>query len=146
MLKKEWKNLFKNKFLIVALIAIITIPTIYTTLFLDNSGTTLFSFPAGTNIADAKITIPYDKTEIVLNDPDNEQAEISGKTFIHGFGGYHYINSENFAISNAVNGIEDITGEVTVAVPRFSNYDADNKEWVDFDENNIITGEGVLLK
>ena len=33
MLKKEWKNLFKNKFLIVALIAIMTIPTIYTTLF-----------------------------------------------------------------------------------------------------------------
>ena len=36
MLKKEWKNLFKNKFLIVALIAIITIPTIYTTLFLGS--------------------------------------------------------------------------------------------------------------
>ena len=36
MLKKEWKNLFKNKFLIVALIAIMTIPTIYTTLFLNS--------------------------------------------------------------------------------------------------------------
>ena len=36
MLKKEWKNLFKNKFLIVALIAIMTIPTIYTTLFLGS--------------------------------------------------------------------------------------------------------------
>lgn len=114
---------------------------VYTTLFLDSLGNTLFRFNAGTNIADAKITMPYDKTEIVLNDPDNEQAEISGKTFIHGFGGYHYINSENFAISNAVDGIEDITGEVSVAVPRLSNYDDENKEWVDFDENNIITGE-----
>ncbi|MEG1409778.1 MAG: YhgE/Pip domain-containing protein [Terrisporobacter sp.] len=36
MLKKEWKNLLNNKFLIVALIAIITIPTIYTTLFLGS--------------------------------------------------------------------------------------------------------------
>lgn len=36
MLKKEWKNLFKNKFLIVALIAVITIPAIYTTLFLGS--------------------------------------------------------------------------------------------------------------
>lgn len=36
MLKKEWKNLLKNKFLIVALIAIITIPTIYSTLFLSS--------------------------------------------------------------------------------------------------------------
>lgn len=36
MLKKEWKDLFKNKFLIVALIAIIAIPTIYSTLFLSS--------------------------------------------------------------------------------------------------------------
>lgn len=36
MLKKEWKNLLKNKFLIVALIAIIAIPTIYSTLFLSS--------------------------------------------------------------------------------------------------------------
>ena len=36
MIKKEWKNLFKSKFLIVALIAIMTIPTIYTTLFLGS--------------------------------------------------------------------------------------------------------------
>lgn len=36
MLKKEWKNLFKNKFLMVALIAIMTIPTIYTTFFLGS--------------------------------------------------------------------------------------------------------------
>lgn len=33
---KEWKDLFKNKFLIVALIAIIAIPTIYSTLFLSS--------------------------------------------------------------------------------------------------------------
>lgn len=36
MLKNEWKDLFKNKFLIVALIAIIAIPTIYSTLFLSS--------------------------------------------------------------------------------------------------------------
>ena len=36
MIKKEWKNLFKSKFLIIALIAIMTIPTIYTTLFLGS--------------------------------------------------------------------------------------------------------------
>ena len=36
MLKKEWKNLFRNKFLIIALLAIITVPTIYTTLFLGS--------------------------------------------------------------------------------------------------------------
>lgn len=36
MLKKEWKDLFKNKFLIVALIAVITIPSIYSTLFLSS--------------------------------------------------------------------------------------------------------------
>lgn len=36
MLKNEWKDLFKNKFLIVALVAIITIPTIYSTLFLSS--------------------------------------------------------------------------------------------------------------
>ena len=48
------------------------------------------------------------------------------------------------AITNKIHAgdcIKDITGEVSVAVPRFSNYDAENKEWVDFDENNIITGE-----
>lgn len=36
MLKNEWKDLFKNKFLLVALIAIIAIPTIYSTLFLSS--------------------------------------------------------------------------------------------------------------
>ena len=36
MLKKEWKNLLKNKFLIVALVAIIAIPSIYSTLFLSS--------------------------------------------------------------------------------------------------------------
>ncbi len=33
---QEWKNLFKNRFLIIALVAIITVPTIYTTLFLGS--------------------------------------------------------------------------------------------------------------
>ncbi len=36
MIKKEWKHLFHNKFLLLAVIAIITIPTIYTTLFLGS--------------------------------------------------------------------------------------------------------------
>lgn len=36
MLKKEWKDLLHNKFLIVALLAVIAIPTIYTTLFLGS--------------------------------------------------------------------------------------------------------------
>ena len=118
---------------------------VYTTLFLDDSGTTLFSFPAGTNIADANIIMPYDKTEIVLNDPENEQAEISGEIFVHGFGGYHYINSENFVVSNPVNGIEDITGKVSVAIPRFANYDADNDKWIDFDENDIAAGKNNII-
>jgi len=36
MLKNEWKKLFKNKFMIVVLIAIMLIPTIYTTVFLGS--------------------------------------------------------------------------------------------------------------
>lgn len=36
MLKKELKDLFKNKFLIIALIAVVTIPSIYSTLFLSS--------------------------------------------------------------------------------------------------------------
>lgn len=36
MLKKEWKSLFHNKLLLVVVLAIITIPTIYTTLFLGS--------------------------------------------------------------------------------------------------------------
>lgn len=36
MLKREWKSLFSNKILLVVLIAIIAIPTIYTTLFLGS--------------------------------------------------------------------------------------------------------------
>lgn len=36
MLKKEWKSLLKNPLLILVIVAIITIPTIYTTLFLGS--------------------------------------------------------------------------------------------------------------
>ena len=36
MLGKEWKSLFKNKLLLVVVIAVIAIPTIYTTLFLGS--------------------------------------------------------------------------------------------------------------
>lgn len=36
MLKREWQKLFKNKILVVVMIAIIAIPTIYTTLFLGS--------------------------------------------------------------------------------------------------------------
>lgn len=36
MIKNEWKSLFKNKIIIIVLIAIIAIPTIYTTLFLGS--------------------------------------------------------------------------------------------------------------
>lgn len=36
MLKKEWKSLLNNKLLLVVVLAIITIPTIYTTLFLGS--------------------------------------------------------------------------------------------------------------
>ena len=33
MLKREWQSLLKNKFLVVVVIAIMIIPTIYTTIF-----------------------------------------------------------------------------------------------------------------
>ena len=36
MLKKEWKRLFQNKLMLLVIIAIIAIPTIYTTLFLGS--------------------------------------------------------------------------------------------------------------
>lgn len=36
MMKNEWKRLFTNRFLIIALIAIITIPSLYTTIFLSS--------------------------------------------------------------------------------------------------------------
>lgn len=36
MVRQEWKNLFKNKILMLVIIAIIAIPTIYTTLFLGS--------------------------------------------------------------------------------------------------------------
>ena len=36
MLRKEWKSLFKNKLLLVVVIAVIAIPTIYNTLFLGS--------------------------------------------------------------------------------------------------------------
>lgn len=114
----------------------------FTTFFLDSFDNVLFSFDSGTNIADAKITMPFDKTRRAkLSDTREEyEGEINGDVFVHGFGGYHYINSTDFAVSNPVNGINDITGTLEVAIPRFSNYDIDNEEWTDFDENNIITG------
>ena len=36
MIKSEWKSLFKNKFMMVVVIAIMIIPTIYTTIFLGS--------------------------------------------------------------------------------------------------------------
>ena len=36
MLKQEWKKLFKNKMLLIVIVAVIVIPTIYTTLFLGS--------------------------------------------------------------------------------------------------------------
>ena len=36
MLKKEWKSLLHNKLLLVVVVAVIVIPTIYTTLFLGS--------------------------------------------------------------------------------------------------------------
>ena len=36
MLKNEWKHLVKNKLMLIVVIAVITIPTIYTTLFLGS--------------------------------------------------------------------------------------------------------------
>ena len=36
MLKKEWKGLFGNRILLIVTIAVIVIPTIYTTLFLGS--------------------------------------------------------------------------------------------------------------
>ena len=114
----------------------------FTTFFLDKFDNVLFSFDSGTNIADAKFVMPYDKTARVKLSDDKEEyeGEIDGSVFVRGFGGYHYINSIDFAVSNPVEGIDDITGTLEVAVPRFSNYDTENNEWVDFDENNIITG------
>lgn len=36
MIKSEWQSFFKNKFMVVAIIAIMIIPTIYTTIFLGS--------------------------------------------------------------------------------------------------------------
>ena len=36
MLKQEWRRLFKNKILLIVTVAVIAIPTIYTTLFLGS--------------------------------------------------------------------------------------------------------------
>ena len=36
MLKKEWKALLSNKMLLLVIVAVIAIPTIYTTLFLGS--------------------------------------------------------------------------------------------------------------
>lgn len=36
MLKNEWKKLLSNKLMLVVVVAIIAIPTIYTTLFLGS--------------------------------------------------------------------------------------------------------------
>ena len=36
MLKKEWKGLLNNRILLIVIIAVIVIPTIYTTLFLGS--------------------------------------------------------------------------------------------------------------
>ena len=36
MLKQEWRKLFKNKILLIVTVAVIAIPTIYTTLFLGS--------------------------------------------------------------------------------------------------------------
>ena len=36
MLRQEWHRLFKNKILLIVIVAVITIPTIYTTLFLGS--------------------------------------------------------------------------------------------------------------
>ena len=64
MIKKEWRSLFKNKFMLAALAAIILIPSIYTTIFLGS------------------MWDPYGKVDhlpvaIVNND---EAAEYNGKT------------------------------------------------------------------
>ena len=36
MLRQEWHRLFKNKILLIVTVAVIAIPTIYTTLFLGS--------------------------------------------------------------------------------------------------------------
>ena len=107
MLKKEWKNLFKNKFLIVALIAIITIPTIYTTLFLGsmwdpygNSG----AIPVAV-VNEDKEVIYNDASlavgeELVKNLKDNDSME------------FHFVNA-----SDALKGLEDSQYYMIITIP-----------------------------
>ena len=107
MIKKEWRSLFKNKFMLAALAAIILIPSIYTTIFLGS------------------MWDPYGKVDhlpvaIVNND---EAAEYNGKTLNIGeelVDSLKENNSLKFTFTNqesADEGLENGTYYMVISIP-----------------------------
>ncbi len=114
MLKKEWKNLFKNKFLIVALIAIMTIPAIYTTLFLgsmwDPYGK-VKNLPVAVVNEDKPTT--YEDTKV------NVGGKLVDKLKDNDSLAFDFVDSKT-----ASNGLEDGTYYMVITIPKDFSKDA----------------------
>lgn len=108
MLKKEWKNLLNNKFYIIALLAIIIIPTIYTTLFLasmwdpygkvDNLPVAVVNNDISTNYEDMKLNVGE---ELVNNLKENDSLD------------FHFVDAQS-----AKKGLEDGTYYMVITIPK----------------------------
>ena len=86
----------------------------YTTNLLKK-GEVVYTFPKGEDVDDYSYSEPYDGTEV------DGDREITGEIKTTGFGGHHFINCNtgDMKVARKVLDIEDITGEVEVAVSAF---------------------------
>lgn len=107
MIKNEWKNLFKSKFLIIALIAVITIPTIYTTLFLGSMWD-----PYG-KVSDLPVAVVNNDIPTTYNDKDiNIGEKLVDKLKDNDSLSFNFVDSET-----ASKGLEDGTYYMVINIP-----------------------------
>ena len=116
------------------------VPTLfaYTTRLLKK-GVVVYTFPKGEDVDDYSYDEPYDSTEV------DGDREITGEIKVTGFGGHHFIecNTGDMKVARKVLDIEDITGEVEVAV---SAFDGEYPEITgEIDITPLVTGENMFI-
>ena len=107
MLKREWQKIFKNKWMIVILLAIITIPAVYTSVFLgsmwDPYGD-MDELPVAVVNHDRKIT--YEGQELAVGDALADNLKKSGSL------DFHFVSDEK-----AEKGLKDGSYYMIISIP-----------------------------
>lgn len=108
MLKREWQKIFKNKWMIVILLAIITIPAVYTSVFLgsmwDPYGD-MDELPVAVVNHDRKIT--YEGQELAVGDALADNLKKSGSL------DFHFVSDKK-----AEDGLKDGTYYMIISIPK----------------------------